>query len=379
MRRCVCVFGLLVLLMTSAGAKETVLPGLIRAPMAIAIDLPDGRKVTLEGLVIRPDRPGRFPLVVLIHGTPRGDGPAFFATIARQSPARLNGPSVAFAQRGYAAVSIMRRGFGRSEGPYAESISGTCDDRDYLEAGRTSGTDVAGAVAALRREPWVDPDHVLLLGWSSGGLAATAAAATNPAGVVGVLSVAGGRGSFAPGRTCSAGRLVETFGVFGKTARVPALWLYSENDQYFGPTLARQMFEAYTASGAPARLQMLPPFGTDGHMVLDAEPIEIWWQPVQAFLTTLHLPTSAMVELPPLAVLPPPTPMNAACTAVFRRYYSARTDAKALAVTPEGHCGSSVMARSLDEAKEEAMARCTQAWKDCRLYAVGQELVERSN
>lgn len=92
MRRCVCVFGLLVLLMTSAGAKETVLPGLIRAPMAIAIDLPDGRKVTLEGLVIRPDRPGRFPLVVLIHGTPRGDGPAFFATIARQSPARLNGP-----------------------------------------------------------------------------------------------------------------------------------------------------------------------------------------------------------------------------------------------------------------------------------------------
>lgn len=58
MRRCVCVFGLLVLLMTSAGAKETVLPGLIRAPMAIAIDLPDGRKVTLEGLVIRPDRPG---------------------------------------------------------------------------------------------------------------------------------------------------------------------------------------------------------------------------------------------------------------------------------------------------------------------------------
>lgn len=379
MRRCVYVFGLLVLLMTGAAAKETVLPGLIRAPMAIAIDLPDGRKVTLEGLVIRPDRPGRFPLVVLIHGTPRGDGPTFLATIARQSPARLNGPSVAFAQRGYAAVSIMRRGFGRSEGPYAEHMSGTCDNRDYLEVARTAGEDVAGAVAALRREPWVDPDHVLLLGWSSGGLAATAAAAANPAGVIGVLSVAGGRGSFAPGRICSAGRLVEGFGVFGKTARVPALWLYSENDRYFNATLARQMFEAYTASGAPAQLQMLPPFGTDGHMVLDAEPIEIWWQPVQTFLTALHLPTSVVVELPPLADLPPPTPINAACAAFFNRYYSARTDVKAFAVNPEGHCGSSVMARSRDEAKEEAITRCARAWKDCRLYAVGQELVERSN
>ena len=378
LRLVACTVGLFILAVTAAAAATTVLPGLVRAPMSLPIVLPDGRQATLEGLVIRPERPGRFPLMVLLHGTPRGDGDAFFSEIARQSPAGLSEPAVAFAQRGYATVSIMRRGFGRSSGPYAEGWTSACDNRDYLGVGRAAGEDVAGAVATLRREPRVDPDRILLLGLSAGGFAATAAAATNPAGVTGILNFAGGRGSLAPDHSCSPDRLVEAVGVFGRTARVPALWIYSENDHYIGQALARRMFDSYVGAGGPARLEMLPPFGSDGHQVLLEAP-SLWWPAVETFLSALHLPTSVIVEFPPLAALPPPAPLNTACTTYFDRYGSARTDAKAFAVNPEGHCASSLTARSLDEARQEAMTQCNGRWKDCRLYAAGQELVERAN
>jgi dienelactone hydrolase len=376
--RIACALGSLVLLVTGAAAETTVLPGLLRTPLWIPVALSDGRKVALESLVIRPDRPGRFPLVVLVHGTPRGEGATFLAEIARRSPAVLNEPSVAFAQRGYAAVSIMRRGFGRSDGPYAERLSGACDNRDYLAVGRASAEDVVGAVAALRHEPWVDPDRVLLLGLSTGGFAVTAAAATNPSGVVGVLDFAGGRGSPAPDKTCSADRLVADIGVFGRTARVPALWIYAENDHFFGPALARRMFASYVAAGAPARLEMLPPSGADGHRVLVDAP-NLWWPPIAAFLASLKLPTEVVVELPLPPPLASPPALNCACYDYFRNYVAARIDAKAFAVNPDGHCGYSVAARSLDEAKDEAMRWCRDRWPDCKLYAAGQELVAREN
>ncbi|HXP02976.1 MAG TPA: CocE/NonD family hydrolase [Stellaceae bacterium] len=211
------------------------------------------------------------------------------------SPAFFVGPAEAFAARGYAAVVIMRRGFGHSNGPYAEDSSGECNNRDYLRIGWISAEDVLGAAVALRAEPWAAPDRVVLLGQSTGGLAVTAAAATNPPGVVGILNFAGGRGSDAPDHVCSDDRLVEAFGTFGQTARIPALWVFSKNDHFFGPALARRMFEAYTAGGAPAQLEMLPPVGTDGHTALELAPRELIWGPVDAFLASLNLPTQLVI------------------------------------------------------------------------------------
>ena len=94
---------------------DSRLAGLLEENLSLPITLSDGSQVRLESMVVRPDRPGRLPLVVLVHGTPRAVGDALGAAMAQQSPADLLGPAVAFAQHGYAAVSIMRRGFGRSE------------------------------------------------------------------------------------------------------------------------------------------------------------------------------------------------------------------------------------------------------------------------
>ncbi|HMB75630.1 MAG TPA: hypothetical protein VKN76_04485, partial [Kiloniellaceae bacterium] len=51
---------------------------------------------------------------------------------------------------------------------------------------------------------------------------------------------------------CSPERLVAAAAGFGRTARVPTLWLYAENDSYFPPDLSRRMATAYTAAGGKA-------------------------------------------------------------------------------------------------------------------------------
>jgi dienelactone hydrolase len=205
-------------------------------------------------------------LVILVHGTPDfSNGGDLLRKIKEMSPVDFNNVAVAFAQRGYAAVAIMRRGFGRSGGTYSERLQQACD---YLPSVRSSGEDVVAAITALREEPWVDANRVVLLGLSTGGLAVTAAVATNPPGVVAVLNFDGGRqAQLVSEQDCGAEHLLDTVGKLGRTARIPALWLYAENDQFFGPGLARRMFEAYTANGAPAQLHMLPPFGANGHLI----------------------------------------------------------------------------------------------------------------
>jgi hypothetical protein len=145
-----------------------------------------------------------------------------------------------------------------------------------------------------------------------------AAGSTNPPGVVAILNFAGGRGAFKPDLVCSPDRLVDAFGALGRTARSTALWLFAENDHSFGPALAGRMFDAYTASGAPAQLKMLPPFGADGHLLPPNGSSDLWWPSVEAFLAALHLPTALGVEVRPPSPLPAP-PVVGGSRAVARR------------------------------------------------------------
>jgi dienelactone hydrolase len=369
MRRLLHLVCLLVLISGRAYADGDLLPGLVHEATFLPITLPNGSEARLEAAILRPQGPGRFPLVVLVHGTPRR-----LDDIEHMSPEAYIGVAVAFATRGYAVVSILRRGFGRSSGPYAERYWGTCNNRDYLQVGRISAEDVTGAVAALRREPWVDPGKVVLLGHSTGGFAVTAAAATNPPGVVGILDIAGGRGSDAPDHVCSEDRLVSDVKVFGETARVPALWVYAENDHFFGPDLARRMLAAYAAGGAPAQLTMLPPIGADGHAALQMAPDDVIGPAVEAFLASLGLPTKVTMALPPPPPLPEPAGLNRGCALSFLAYVAARLEAKAFAINPEGHCGFRIGAHSADEARQAALDACLSRATDCRVYAVGQSL-----
>lgn len=332
-----------------------------------------GSEVSLESFVVRPDHPGRFPLVVITHGTPSVDGDAFFREILNRSPVNYSKAAIAFAQRGYAVVTIMRRGFGRSGGGFSERLQKPCD---YLPAVRVSAEDVTAAVASLRKEPWVDADHVILLGHSTGGLAVTAAAAENPAGVVGILNFDGGEHSVsASGRACEPDNLVGTMAALGRTARVPALWIYAENDQSYGPDLAHSMFTAYTVGGAPAQLRMLPPYGTNGHDLVVAAPADDWFSSLERFLAGLALPTAPVVGSPLFAELPAPPGALAVCQKGFANYLADPDDAKAFAVSRQGGCGTGA-GRIVDEARENAVIACriNTRGADCKPYAIGQHL-----
>jgi pimeloyl-ACP methyl ester carboxylesterase len=248
---------------------------------------------------------------------------------------------------------------------------------DYLPAVRNSKDDILAAIATVGREPWADPDHILLLGHSTGGLAVLAAATANPSGVVGVLNFDGGRHSPSEtGEPCGSDHLVNTVAALGRTARVPALWLYAENDRSYGPGLAQEMLKAYTAGGAPARWQLLAPFGRDGHDIILNAPAETWLPVVESFLAELKLPTARVITLPEPARLPSPPGLQPVCQQTFTDYLVYRSDAKAFAINQRGECGFG-RGRTATEARGRAISGCQSAGRDttvCQVYAVGQHL-----
>ena len=84
------------------------------------------------------------------------------------------------------------------------------------------------------------------IGVSAGGFATVALTADPPPGLVAGINFAGGRGSRDADDVCEEDELVSAFRTFGQTSRVPTLWVYTQNDKYFGPALARRMRDAFT-------------------------------------------------------------------------------------------------------------------------------------
>lgn len=158
----------------------------------------------------------------------------------------------------------MRRGYANSEGDYAES-SGACNAPDYWNSGLTEANDIGAVLKYFSTQKFVDSRHMLLVGQSAGGFGAIATASRNPPGVVGIINFAGGRGSQGPNEVCTEDQLVEAMGRFGKSARIPSIWLYAENDLYFRPELSRRMFAAYKAAGGVGEYVLMPPYEGDGH------------------------------------------------------------------------------------------------------------------
>ena len=190
---------------------------------------------------------------------------------------------------GFAVVIPMRRGFGHSEGDYAEG-DGLCDHAHFYEAGLESARDLRATVAYVSALPGIDPQRLVLAGHSSGGFASLILASQGLPGVRGVINFAGGRGSKVS-QNCSPDKLIEACGLAGRTTQVPTLWLYAQNDSYFPPRLAREMSDAFRQAGGQAELVMLPPFWEEGHYLFtDVRGLARWTPVVNRFLNGLGFP-----------------------------------------------------------------------------------------
>jgi dienelactone hydrolase len=238
--------------------------------------------VMLEATLYRPEGDGPFPLVVVNHGSPRN--PALRERDRRES----YGSAIRwFVTRGFVAVLPMRRGYAGTGGPWAEGY-GRCNNPDYEAAGVESARDIRAVVDFMRSQPYIDDRRILLVGHSAGGFGALALASEGLDGILGVVNVAGGRGSGPSGHQCMPDRLVEATAAFARTVRVPTLWLYAENDLFFRPPLVRQMHEAFVKAGGDAELIFLEPSGKDGHgLFTRAGDAKLWTPAVDAFLRRL--------------------------------------------------------------------------------------------
>jgi dienelactone hydrolase len=240
---------------------------------------------TLVARVVRPAGQGPYPLVVLNHGSPRDE-----ADRPRMSPSGLAAQARRFALGGWVAVAMLRRGYGASTGAWAEGF-GACNSADYTRAGLASASDIASTVRHFQKLPYVDRNKVVAVGVSAGGFGSIAFSSLGLPGVVAVLNFAGGRGSQKADTVCSKERLVDATKAFGRTARVPTLWVYADNDHFFGPQLAREMFGAYTTAGGQASFTKAANFGEEGHYLFSVdEGIPIWRPIANAFLGAQHLP-----------------------------------------------------------------------------------------
>jgi dienelactone hydrolase len=305
--------------------------------------------------MVRPNDSAPHPLALLTHGTPReasqrGDVTALnFVPEARE-----------FARRGWTTVIVVRRDYGTSGGSYAEEGRACSSHPDYYDSGKESAKDLRFSIAYLSKLPQVDPSRILSVGVSAGGFANVALTADPPPGLLAAISFAGGRGSRKPDEVCNADYLVRAFGDFGKTSRIPMLWIYAENDHFFGPQVAAAFYQAFTRSGGKAVFVRASAFRRDGHGLFSGG-IPLWTPVVDEFLAGQNL--KLRDELLALPEAPDVTPPSALSTHGREEWRSFLTfpQHRAFAVSERGHYGYSYGRTSDKEARKLALEHCEEA------------------
>ena len=234
---------------------------------------------SMVGTLYKPAGEGPFPFAIINHGR------------ASSAVARAVGPRWRYVEqsrwlvrKGFVVIVPTRRGYGGTGGIDVEA-SWSCESPWYADALSAGVESVLSAIEYAKAQTFVDPARLVLIGQSVGGFVTVGVTAAAPAGLRAAVNFAGGHGGNPqahPGAPCSPHRLLQVYAEAGRTGRAPMLWIYTENDRFFGPDFARAWHQGYTAAGGHAELHVLPPFRHDGHaMFVSGMPL---WQPlVEAF------------------------------------------------------------------------------------------------
>jgi dienelactone hydrolase len=315
----------------------------------------------LEAFLMRPAATGRYPLALISHGTPRDFDDRADMTARSYRPIALE-----FARRGFAALVVLRRGYGTSPGGRADSY-GSCNNPDYRSALSVSVADLQAAIAAMKNRGDVTTAGMIAVGHSAGGLATVGLTAQAPPGLAAAISFAGGRGSTRAGDVCGDAALVALFRQLGTTSRVPMLWVYAQNDGFFAPDLAHRFRDAFVSGGGKVTFVDAPAFGKDGHYLLSTSSGPTWTPYVDKFLRAQNLPQAAATE-----ALPPPQ-LGANGRQAFAQFLL-RAPHRAFAVAPDGSFGWRSRMSSIEDATREALEACSRHATHCSLYAVDDAL-----
>lgn len=326
--------------------------------------------VKLETLLVYPNDGAKHPIALISHGSPRSasDRP-------RMSALYYLPIAYEFARRGYAVAVVLRRGYGTSGGGWAEGL-GACPHPDYIKAAQAASDDLHSAVNYLRTLKQFDANQIIAVGFSAGGFATLAFTAFNPpTGLKAAISFAGGRGSLSNDNVCSTDALISAFGVFGKTSRVPTLWVYAQNDHFFNPELAQKLLTAFTKTGGNATFIRAKAFGKEGHFLFSQAGIPRWTPLVDNFLKNHNLTfVNSLLPLP-VSNLKTPTYLSSSAQKAFANY-KIRGPHKAFAISQKGGFGWRSGQRTKNEAAKNALEICNQYNSaQCTLIAIDDELI----
>lgn len=265
----------------AAPASAMLIETSIKVPVAVADRF--GKRVSREVVVeLMHDEasPAPRPLLLLLHG--RATDAKGRAAV---NDARYSDNARWFAALGFLVAIPIRIGYGETGGDDVED-TGACNRQDYEPAAQAIARQAEAVLERLRLGADVANDRAVVVGLSFGSIGAMAMAARKPRGVQAVINFAGGgggNGEERPGDPCDAETLRRIFGRYGETARIPTLWVYAQNDRFFGTRRPREWFDAFVGSGGIGEFALLPAHGDDGHVVFRTAP-ETWRGRVVDFL-----------------------------------------------------------------------------------------------
>ncbi|QND54715.1 hypothetical protein HB779_22515 (plasmid) [Phyllobacterium sp. 628] len=324
----------------------------------------------METLIVRPVDGEKFPLVLIVNGS------------AGSTPSKMHADWLAsiahdFAHRGYIAASVVWLGYGHSTGTFVEN-GGNCSKPTVSKFLDTRGNQLEAALNALHAREDVDPSVTLGLGISIGGASMLDLAGRSNRPLTAVINLSGGvyhsNTVIVPASNCSLYQndLVRNFTNFGRNNPTPTLWVYAENDPYFGPKLVQRMLAGYRSQGGQVDFAGLPPFEKNGHTLFKSEATVLIKPRLDDFLRRNHLPAMNEDELAPLL-----SSLTASGRANAELYIKNTTE-KALAIADETkvmywHYG----ARTIEEARQEVLAYCQkESVKACRVIAENSRLID---
>lgn len=272
------------LVVAASAAARPAVAEIVETTVEIPIEVMDARGQTvrqpIKVTIVRDDARLRAPFMILSHGR---------SSDASRRQALTAAPYAAnaryFVAAGYVVFMPVRVGYGATGGPDIEN-SGRCTDRDYRRAYEAGATQGLAVIEFAKTQPYVDPTRGVVAGQSFGGMISMALAARNIPGILGAVNLAGGGGgrpTTHPEQPCGADRMAQLVGSYGTTTRIPTLWLYSENDKFWGPMIPRTWHKAFIDGGGTGTFVALPPYKTDGHASF-TRARDAWRPAVEAFL-----------------------------------------------------------------------------------------------
>ncbi len=253
-----------------------------------------GSSLDMVAEVFQPAGAAPFPVLVYLHGRDGTQAERLAVTEAIPRDYLRY-----WLDKGFAVVAPMRPGYGKTGGADREvpghrwESGGNCTRPDFAKALAPATNAATAALDWTRTQSWARPAAMILSGNSVGGITSVSAASANPAGVVGFINFAGGMGgnpTLSPGRSCDADQLRALYAQYGKTGKLPGLWVYADNDLFWGADAPRGWHAAYIAGGAPAELAVTGPVpGHDGHELIFVGRA-LWRAHVDGFVAKLGLP-----------------------------------------------------------------------------------------